>query len=210
MTQSNVKFQVNVFRFFIGSILLFVSVVFFAHQLLAEETKQYSELRRVQFLEANPVKLNFAFENFTSRWFISQEEFGKFYSEHTRNVDVPADVLPIDWSSEALLTIFWKSEDGIIRMPAYVGSEIREAPENADDPDSPITKTLVLHFLMNKPCFGIITDVSPVVLMPFRFSDLKFTNIKIESDPSRITNCLSQQDNSPAKDPQPEDPSQEN
>jgi len=178
--------------------------------LFAQQSQTKPEVRRFHFLEVNPTKLNFAFGEFTSRWFVSQADYENFYLNNTRNVDVPADILPIDWSSEALLTIFWKSEDGVIRMPAFVGSEVRETQDDPNNPDSPVTRTLVLHFLMNKPCFGIITDVSPAVFMPFRFADLRFKDIKIESDPSRITNCMGNTSNSPTEDPETESSSSEN
>lgn len=132
--------------------------------------------------QANSQDLNFAFENFQTKWFTSQKSLNDFWKEFSRNEPAIAPTFPVDWSTTAVLGVFWKSRDGLIRIPSFFESEV--VGQQGENP------VLKLRFLLNEPCFGIITDESPAAFMSFRLAELKYSKIEIESEATQSLNCM--------------------
>ena len=161
----------------------------------------FAELRKLQIIEINPNEMNSAFPNFQAKWFTSQIAFDEYFKEHTRNIDVEAPQLPVQWQTQALLAIHWPSRDAVIRMPSFLYSQVKDL--NKED-NASSEQSLLLTFQLNTPCFGIITDVSPMMLVAFNYQDLQFANIQIQTEHSQSINCLVEEEESEEEESKPE------
>lgn len=139
-----------------------------------------TEGRRIQFLEMNPLLLQFEFPQFTYRWLTSKSQFNIFWKENSK-VSGDAPTLNINWRTESLLALFWQSKDAVVRIPTFMGSE--ELDDNG-------AKSLRLTFGLNTPCFGIITSNSPVMFLVVDHNFADLDSIALRTETTKSTGCF--------------------
>ncbi len=135
--------------------------------------------RKIQTIQIPDLKLNFQFSNFTTKWFFSQNEWKKFWQNHSRSKET-APAINVDWSSEQVLAIFWEGKDSWVKNPSFAGVQIQ------DDHD---IREMKLYFNLNYPCFGIYTDVSPVQFLVLDKNVIDIDRFVISTENTRSMNC---------------------
>jgi hypothetical protein len=160
--------------------LVFIFGLLFSSSIFAQ-----SKVLEIRKLEMEPSAVDFKFDEFQTRWFTKQAGWENFWNENSRisPVDIPA--APVNWEKEAVLGIFWQSQDQVIRMPAFLHTE--EIQIDGDDPKS---LKLKITFLLNTPCFGIITDSSPSAFLTFAYDKLRYKSIEISTEETQSTGCF--------------------
>jgi hypothetical protein len=157
---------------------IFVITFFlFSNSAIAQsETESQSYGREIHFLELPPTILNFKFQNQNQFWITSETQWKDFWKTNSR-IQGEAPKLNVRWSSQSLLGIFWASKDAVVRIPTYQGIE---------EWDEGMKKFIRVVFALNVPCFGIITDNSPVkfLLVDKNFADIDSISIRTEETKS--------------------------
>src|SRR5690606_23624876 len=110
------------------------------------------DVSAVKFLKVSPLDLNFAFSESEVFEFKTRENLENFWKENSRIVNTKAPNFPVDWENEILILVGWESIDDVVRLPSLSNQNIRK-------------DILEFEFFLTKPCFGIITDVSPTAFL---------------------------------------------
>ncbi len=139
--------------------------------------------KKITQIQIDPADTNFKFDSIRIFKFESEETWRNFWAENTRNLDKIAPQVPVNWNSEALLAIFWASEDAIVRLPAFLHAE------EIGDFGTPEMKTR-LNFVLHRPCFGIITDESPAAFFLVDESLNNTQRIAVQTENSKAIGCF--------------------
>lgn len=162
-----------------------VLTLFFSVELLAESVTTSSTsntARRLTTLQINPLDLNFKFENFQTFWITNAQDWKSLWADHSQTPGQAAPDVPVNWHAEAILAIFWKSEDTKVRWPALMGTEdITSSSTSA--------RKMRLNFILTTPCFGIITDRSPAYFVVINHQLADLDGIDVRSDNAKMSGC---------------------
>lgn len=147
---------------------------------MSTQAADNADIRRIQVLDISHTIADFKFERFKTQWILSEKDWKQFWENNSR-IHIPAPNLPLNWKSESVLGVFWKSIDDVVRIPTLMGSDVYEEIG---------IKTLVLMFTLNSPCMGIITDSSPrsFVVIDHKMSD--FDNIVVRTEKTKSVGCF--------------------
>lgn len=145
-----------------------------ADKKVTDESQSESYLK---IFEISPIDLNFAFEKDSLILITTQEDFEKFWSEHSRNLEAKAPPIGLDWKTENLMIYFWKSIDDLKRMSSVSSFRFEE-------------NELFIHASLADMCFAIITDISPSLFFGVPKNKIReVSQIKLETSLMK-ENCL--------------------
>ena len=145
-----------------------------ANKETPDEMKSESYLK---IFEISPIDLNFAFEKDFLILITTQEDFEKFWTEQSRNLEAKPPHIGLNWKTENLIIYFWKSVDDLKRMSSVSSFRFE------DD-------RLLIHAALADMCFAIITDISPSLFFGVPKNKIKeVSQIKLETSLMK-ENCL--------------------
>lgn len=145
-----------------------------ADKEIADEMESQSYLK---IFEISPIDLNFAFEKDSLILITTQEDFEKFWTEHSRNLEAKPPHIGLNWKTENLIIYFWKSVDDLKRMSSVSSFRFEE-------------NELFIHAALADMCFAIITDISPSLFFGVPKNKIKeVSQIKLETSFMK-ENCL--------------------
>jgi len=128
-----------------------------------------------------PTSLEFQFDGFKKFWIGDLETWKALWKDHNANPEsLPS--LKIDFQKQAILALFWISEEGVIRYPSILTLE--------EVTQSETEKNLRLRFNLTTPCFGLVTSRSPSMFLVFNREDLTYAKIEVESIQSKQQDCF--------------------
>lgn len=176
----------------LGQFIFIFVLSFSSEKLFADSTESQTEnafrsldksektvARRIQLVQILPKDLHFHFSNFTTKWFLSEKDFQNFWKQSSM-MNAKAPEVSIDWKTEQVLGIFWEGKDDVVRIPAFAGTEVRENDG---------VRQLRLYFNLNRPCFGIITDVSPAQFLIVDKDLNDIDRIVVATENTKATGC---------------------
>lgn len=150
----------------------------------------YPFIRILQFPQP---ELQFSFSKETTQFINSQEDWEKFWHENTLVKPSPQPSVDLNWKKELILVVAWPAEaDRVDKSAAFLSARLIEWEESE--------KILDLEFSLLEPCFGLITDRSPVQFLVMKQEELKFNLFRLRTVEAQEAGCFDQQN--PPLDPQ--------
>ncbi|PIR23648.1 MAG: hypothetical protein COV44_01625 [Deltaproteobacteria bacterium CG11_big_fil_rev_8_21_14_0_20_45_16] len=176
--------SINTSRKFIGLVSLIILTILSFSKIQAQDAlpKEDEGIKlEIGHYYLPPTSLEFQFDNFQKFWIGDLESWQALWKDHNANPDsLPG--LKVDFQKKAILALFWKSEEGVIRYPSIL--TVEEVTKSETE------KNLRLRFNLTTPCFGLVTSRSPAMFLVFDREDLKYSKIEVESIQSNQQDCF--------------------